>query len=368
MWPRVVDARQHFGAAPSRKRAGAAGFARARALLDARAMNRWLIIVALLFALPASARPGQKGHSHCGWIGADTADAGKASFAAHADWFDAIHPKWFTLNSDGSPKSIAFTDDAQLTQTAHAHQVQLIPLIDSDKADYVRVAMANPARHAQELADLVTRHGYDGLELDYEHLWSKGDRAGFIALVTQVATALHAHGKVVTMALPAMDHDDGNNAYNYTQLQKLVDEIHLMAYDFHSLDGPHLGPLAPLGWVTDVVARVEKLGAPQKYILGLANYGIGKNVYFDSGTIQVLCHNSYERQTNHMATCSLGHQAAGTAPHCVAPNHGEMWFEDATSLMEKADAATTHKLGGIAFWTLGNEVSGLYETLSDVYP
>jgi spore germination protein YaaH len=331
-------------------------------------MTRWLTLGLLFFALPASARPGQKGHSHCGWIGADTADAGRAAFAAHADWFDAIHPKWFTLNSDGSPRTLALADDAPITQTARAHQVQLIPLIDSDSSDYLHAAMANPARHAQQLTDLVTQHGYDGIELDYEHLWSKSDRPGFIALVSQVASALHARGKVVTMALPAMDHDDGNNAYDYTQLQQIVDAIHLMAYDFHSFGGPHLGPLAPLGWVTDVVTRVEKLGAPQKYILGMANYGIGKDKYFDGGSIQALCRGNYARQTDHMATCSLGHQAAGSAPHCVTPNYGEMWFEDAGSLQEKADAATTHKLGGIAFWTLGNEVSGLYETLSNVYP
>jgi spore germination protein YaaH len=330
-------------------------------------MNRWIILTSLLIALPASARPGQKGHSHCGWIGADTADAGRASFAAHADWFDAIHPKWFTLNSDGSPRTIPFTDDPGITQTARAHQVQLIPLIDSDSSDYIRAAMANPGQHAQQLAALVTQHGYDGIELDYEHLWSASDRPGFIALVSQVAAALHARGKVVTMALPAMDHDDGNNAYDYVQLQRIVDEMHLMAYDFHSLGGPHLGPLAPLGWVTDVVTRVEKLGAPYKYILGLANYGIGKTVYFDAASIQALCHNNYDRQTDHMATCSLGHQAAGSAPHCTTP-YGEMWFEDSVSVMEKVDAATTHKIGGVGFWTVGNEASGMYETLSDVYP
>jgi spore germination protein YaaH len=295
-------------------------------------------------------------------------DAGRASFAAHADWFDAIHPKWFTLNPDGSPRALAFVDDKQITQTAHANQVQIIPLIDSDTADYLHTAMANPTQHAQQLTDLATQHGYDGLELDYEHLWSKGDRPGFIALMRQVATALHARGKVVTLAMPALDHDDVNNAYDYAQLQTIVDEIHVMAYDFHSLGGQHLGPLAPLGWVTDVVAHIEKLGMPQKYILGLANYGIGKDSYLDTATIQALCHGSYERQTDHMATCSLGHQAPGAAPHCVVPGHGEMWFEDTGSLMEKADAATTHKLGGIGLWTLGNEASGFFESISNVYP
>ena len=33
-------------------------------------------------------------HKRCGWIGADTFDAGKKSFLANPDYYDAIHPKW----------------------------------------------------------------------------------------------------------------------------------------------------------------------------------------------------------------------------------------------------------------------------------
>jgi spore germination protein YaaH len=307
-------------------------------------------------------------HAHCGWIGADTAEAGTAAFAAHADWFDAIHPKWFTLKDDGTPRTIAFTDDATVTQTAREHHVKLIPLIDAGTGDMVRQAMKDPAGHAQLLLDLVMQHGYDGIELDYEHLWTAGDRPGYTALIQAVAAAMHAHGKLVTLALPALDHDAGDNAYDYVALQQAVDTIHLMGYDFHWLSGPHLGPIAPLGWIRDVVTRVESLGAPGKYVLGVANYGIGSGWYTDAADAVAKCGGSYSRATDHMLTCSLGNkQDAGSAPHCTT-SQGDVWFEDAVSVGEKAALAEQHHLAGVTYWTVGGEPPGFFDAISKLYP
>jgi spore germination protein YaaH len=302
-------------------------------------------------------------HAHCGWIGADTAEAGTASFVANADWFDAIHPKWFTLNSDGTPRTIAFTDDATVTQTARAHNVKLMPLIDADTVDLVQKAMSNPSAHAQAVAALVVQHGYDGIELDYEHLWSKTYRPGFTALIQAVATALHAQGKQLSLALPAL-WQDGDNGYDYVALQQAADVIHLMGYDYHWLGGPHLGPIAPKGWIENVLARVESLGAPQKYILGVANYAIGSGWYTTAADAVSLCGANYSRETNHMATCDLGnHEEAGLAPHCTS-SRGEVWFEDAASVAEKAGLAKNHHLRGVTYWTVGAEPAGFFDGIT----
>jgi spore germination protein YaaH len=310
-------------------------------------------------------------HHHCGWIGADTAAAGTASFVANPDFFDAVHPKWYTLNPDGTPRAIAFTDDATVTQTARAHQVKLIPLIDYANASYIRGVIATPAgiaAHAQTLAAIARDHQYDGLELDYEHLWGASDRAGYVELIKQVAAALHAEGKVLTLALPAMDHDDGQSAYDYTALQASADVLHLMGYDFHYLGGDHLGPLAPKGWIESVAARVQSLGAPQKYVMGLANYGIGPGWYGAAADVLAKCQaGTYSAATDHMLTCPYGAREAGLAPHCSTPV-GTVWFEDGSSIGEKSAIAHAHSFGGIAYWTLGGEPSGFFDAIRAQYP
>jgi chitinase len=287
---------------------------------------------------------------------------------AHADWYDAIHPKWFTLKDDGTPRAIAFTDDQRVTTTARAHGVKLVPLIDAGTGDMVRQAAKNPAAHAQLLVNLVMEHGYDGMELDYEHLWNSGDRAGFTALVQAVAAAMHAQGKVLSLAVPSLWRDNGDNGYDYVALQQAADTIHLMGYDYHWLGGPHLGPIAPKGWISNVLTRVESLGAPQKYVLGVANYGIGNGWYTTGAEAAALCGASYSRDTTHMASCDLGeHEEAGLSPHCTSAK-GEVWFEDAASVGEKSAMAKAHRLGGVTYWTVGAEPPGFLEAISAQYP
>jgi len=320
---------------------------------------------------PAPTAPGAAAHSlhkHCGWIGADTFDAGKKSFLANPDYFDAIHPKWGTLNADGTVKLLPpFVDDADIMSTAKSHSVKVIPLIDADDVSFIRNVMANPAQHAAVITDLVVKHGWDGVELDYEHLWSAADRAPYVALVKAVAASLHAQGKVLTLALPAMDADHKDAAYDYAQFQDDVDVMHLMAYDFHYYGGDHIGPLAPKGWVNDVVNRVKSLGHPEKYTLGLANYGIAGGWYTNAKDAASRCAGgAHSMATDHMASCPMGHQDAGLAPHCTT-SQGDVWFEDVASMSEKAQLAKDAGFGGVGYWTMGDEMDGFFTAMSGIF-
>jgi len=307
-------------------------------------------------------------HKRCGWIGADTFDAGKKSFLANPDYYDAIHPKWGTLNADGSVKVLSpFADDADIMSTAKQHSVKVIPLIDADDVSYIRNVMTNPAPHAETITNLVVQHGWDGVELDYEHLWSAADRAPYVALVKAVAASLHAQHKLLTLALPAMDADHKDAAYDYAQFQDDVDVMHLMAYDFHYYGGDHIGPLAPKGWVNDVVNRVKSLGHPEKYTLGLANYGIAGGWYTNAKDAAARCNGgAHAMTTDHMATCPIGHQDAGLSPHCTTAQ-GDVWFEDVQSMSEKAQLAKAAGFGGVGYWTMGDEFDGFYDAMKGIF-
>ncbi len=320
---------------------------------------------------PAAPAAPHAQHKRCGWIGADTFDAGKKSFLANPDYFDAIHPKWGSLQADGSIKLITpFVDDADILSTAKSHSIKVIPLVDSDDVSFIRNVMATPqaiAQHAATVTNLVVQHGWDGIELDYEHLWTAADRAPYVALVQAVAASLHAQHKLLTLALPAMDADYTAAAYDYVQLQDNADVMHLMGYDFHYFGGDHLGPLAPKGWINDVVTRVQSLGHPEKYTLGIANYGISTGWYTSAKDSAARCGGSYSSQTDHMTVCPLGHQEAGLAPHCTTAQ-GDVWFEDTASMSEKAALAKAHGLGGVGYWTMGDEPDGFFDAMKAQYP
>lgn len=323
---------------------------------------------------PSAPAPGTaaatRAHRRCGWIGADTWDAGRASFLAHPDYYDAVHPFWITLNEDGSARLLPHADDAEVVAAARAHQVALMPLIYFEDAEILRRALATPAglqAHAQMLADLVRTHGWDGIELDYEHLWSASDRAPYSALVAAVAALLHRDGKVLSLAVPALAAPNPQSGYDYAALQEHADILHLMGYDYHYLGGPHLGPLAPRGWIDHVLSHVESLGAADKYILGIANYGIGANFYTSAKEAAARCLDGVQETTDHMATCDLGHEDAGSAPHCKTAQ-GDVWFEDVTSMAEKAALARQHHLRGVGVYAMGDEPDGFFAAMLADFP
>jgi spore germination protein YaaH len=68
-----------------------------------------------------------------------------------------------------------------------------------------------------------------------------------------------------------------------------------------------------------------------------------------------------------MTTCPFGHQAAGLSPHCDTAN-GPVWFEDAASMTEKVQAAKSHGLLGVAYYTVGGEPSGFFSAMTAQYP
>jgi spore germination protein YaaH len=238
-------------------------------------------------------------------------------------------------------------------------------------ATAIRNVIASPAAitaHVQALVNLVVSKSYDGIELDYEHLWSASDRPGYTALVQQLAAALHANGKELSLAVPAIDVDNGQSGYDYAALAAAgADVIHLMGYDFHGLGSPHMGPLAPIGWVDAVAARVQQLGIASSFVLGIANYGVGSNWYANSATVVSQCGAGYSTTTDHMLTCSFGVYTAGISPHCTTAQ-GDVWFEDGASIAEKARTAQARGLHGVAYYDLGGEAPGLFDALRAAYP
>ena len=310
-------------------------------------------------------------HHRCGWMNDDIA-LGKQSFLANIDFFDAIHPYWWTLTASGNVTATNWVDDATVVSASAAHKIKVMPLVyGGDDASMIRSVFATPAAiaaHVQVLVNLAVSHHYDGIELDYEHLFSGSDRPGYTALVTQLAAGLHAQGKELSLAVPAIDVDYGIDGYDYKAIVAGgVDVVHLMGYDFHYTGSDHLGPLAPLGWIDAVGQRVQAAGLGSHFLLGIGNYGIGSGWYANSADAIAMCGANYPTTTTHMQTCPYGVYTAGLSPHCTT-SKGDIWFEDAASMAEKVQSAKAHGLRGVSYYSLGGEPAGLFTSVRAAYP
>jgi hypothetical protein len=321
-------------------------------------------------ASPPDLAPAPPSHKRCGWIsGGDP--VGEAAFVTNAAQYDTIHPKWWALADDGFSVRVAGNPDlASVVNAAKANRVRIMPLVDGEAGDLIRSMMNDPTNRANHVANLVklaVDHGYDGLDIDYEHLWTAADRPGFVAFMTQLSAAMHAAGKELSMAIGAIPVEHGDNAYPYETLVGLVDTLHVMAYDFHYIVDSHLGPIAPLGWVDAVLARAQATGHPEKFMLGLANYGIGNGWFTSARDAISRCGTSYLTTTTHMQTCPFGTWDAGLSPHCTTSS-GDLWFEDLASMEQKVQTAKRRGARGVTYWTVGDEIDGYFDMVRRNFP
>jgi chitinase len=357
---------------------------------------------------PDEAAPRRADHRFCGWLHGDDDDPaateqGYGTFVAHADDFDAVHPTWWRVSSPTSfvnhgegrtEPFAAFHDPRVLAHTTPGGgRTRLVPMIGaSARPDYVYVhRMINDPElrrlHVEALVALATENGYDGLDLDYEHIdpahlgadlgpgrTAESERRAYAEFVAVAARAMHAVGKTLSVAVPIVADED-DPVYDYDAISREVDAVHVMAYDYHYEGGPHAGPLAPLGWVEDGLDQVRAIDGGRRagmFLVGLANYGLtgpevdpggygfGHVCAPETGCLG-LVRGGYEETTTHMLHCSMSAKhryAAGLAPNAALSGGGRVFFEDLASLDEKLAAAEERGIGGVTYWTIGGEPGG----------
>jgi spore germination protein YaaH len=138
-----------------------------------------------------------------------------------------------------------------------------------------------------------------------------------------------------------------------------------MGYDFHTI-GTHPGPTTPLGWIDSVATSAQNTGHPEKFILGLPNYGVTSSDACPLATCQSRCSGPVATTTDHMQSCPFGNWNAGRSLNCDTGNGMQFW-DDAQSLEEKVKSAQAHALGGITYWNVGGEAPGWFEMVQKYY-
>ena len=321
--------------------------------------------------------PAANRHRFCGWLQATgwvpiAQDPNYADFVAHADSFDAVHPTWYHLGSTTTLTPSFGEGDAQVLDhtTVGGKRTLLIPTIaaaDGSEPQWASTMIHDAtlrAQHEAAIVALVTAKHYDGIDLDYEHL-PDADRDAFSQFAAELGAQLHAKGKTLSFAVGALITARFGH-WDYDKLTQAADQLHVMGYDFHYL-GSHPGPVAPLGWIQQVLAYINTIGGggrAGKFILGLPNYGIAGSdgsttTWFGSSMDSInLVGGSYDVTTSHMASCPLTNgtsMPSGRAPNATSASKGHVFFDDLVSHEEKVAAAQQAGLGGITYWTIGGE-------------
>ena len=221
------------------------------------------------------------------------------------------------------------------------------------------------AAHIQVLVTLAIENGYDGLDLDYEHL-EPNYRTELTTFYSELADAFHAKG-LEASATVVGDFDDVSPD-DYAAIATKLDHLHVMMYDFHWAKS-HAGPLAPLGWTKAVAEHAAATGHGGKFIFTLGNYAYLPDGFCTTTDCLAMCTGNFQTTTTELTTCPFNTPMnfnPGRQPNCSVAG-GTMWYEDTASCEEKVAAAKAAGLGGIGYWTLGGEPDGFFDAIGKYY-
>lgn len=294
-------------------------------------------------------------------------DNSLSSLKRNLGTLDALVPEWWHLGPDGALQPESPGKNARMLDFVRATRATLpiFPLVNN--YDPQRQAWADtraarvlhdPARRSALVRALtagVRAQGFAGLNLDFENLPPTA-QADYVHFVTDLAGALHRAGARLTVDVPLDDP-----AFAYAALGRAADSVVLMAYDQHE-DTSAPGPVAAQGWVQRLVAERAGEVPPAKLTVALGSYGYD----WSRGAAGEL---------SFQDALSLARDA-GVRPHLdpstlnptfqYAGDHGEahtVWYLDAVSVYDQAQAARALGVAHVAVWRLGSEDPGVWAAL-----
>lgn len=239
--------------------------------------------------------------------------------------------------------------------------------------------------------EFIERYHLDGLDVDWEYpgqrgagnTYRKADKQNFTLLLKELRERFDRETrrthKRLYLTIAAEASDEYLEKTEMDKVQRYVDDVNLMAYDFYVPGPDHTtGNIAPLfvspGDPKDASANksvlaFEAAGVPAtKIVLGVPFYGRAwrdvadrNHGRFQRGKAGADAYLSYAR----IAQTMLEHgftrywDSSASVPYLYsAEQHIFVSYEDPESLAAKCRYVEEHKLAGVMFWNYADDPSG----------
>ncbi|RYL98456.1 glycosyltransferase [Sporolactobacillus sp. THM7-7] len=278
------------------------------------------------------------------------------SLRRHIKTIDVLIPQWFRLDHHLKLESHVQKNVAEL---AKKHHVKVIPLVNNERnggwdQKSIHRLLRSPEERAtfiNELHRQIKKHGYDGINIDFEAI-QESDREAFTGFMKELYRTFHADGLSVLVDVPPNDE-----AFDYKQLEKYSDRIVFMLYDENQVNP---GPIASAKWFKENLSLVSK----DKMIAGLGNYGYdwdweseqaGKPVSFEDVT-----------RLADKANLKIQWDDLSQTPYVTYNDRNrshEVWFLDSVTFHNQLKTAAQAGVNRVALWRLGTEDPSVWDVL-----
>jgi spore germination protein len=292
-------------------------------------------------------------------------------------WIYGLSSSGAIVPQYGHGEAATVTADMQKLEAAHLRMVPSIANVTGGSWSYQPVAsiLHNPALARQQvnaIVSLVEREHYAGIDIDYEQL-KPADRQAFTNYITELAAALHAHGKVLSVAVFAQlaNPKDNNQAedgfQDYAALGKVADQIRIEGYNLHWANSAP-GATAPIEWIRSVLQYATSQMPASKVVLGIPLYGYdwpdGNGPAQTVSWLQAL---RLSKQYGAAPSYNKTSQAPYFSYRADGHTH-TVWFENGESSGAKFEAAKGAGIAGVYLWMYGYEDPATWPALRNALP
>ena len=292
----------------------------------------------------------------------------------YADWLHVLTPdgriqgvddqtnKFFDVVQNNRVRSV--DDRVMPLVKAEDNAMEVFPMVNNfdgtEWAEGIADCLNNPAARAlfrKQVGMYLSSDRFGGLMVDFE-AFPKAGQPGYVALLNELSSDLHARGMKLYVSVPAHNED-----FNYPAIAAPVDGVVAMNYDEH-FPGGASGPVASQDWFVENLKFAVKVIPREKLICAIANYGYDWVLKPKMGKLPT-------EEKDHSVSVQEAWLAARDSevdvtydddalnPHFSYLDEKnlrhDVWFLDAVTALNHMRAAQTLGIQTFALWRLGGE-------------
>ena len=221
---------------------------------------------------------------------------------------------------------------SQLVTAAHARNVKVMLSVggwnDGNDQGFERLAASSGARATfiNNLIGLVNQYGLDGVDIDWEYPDSGASANNYVSLMSELSTAMHSRGKLLTAAVVGSGGDSILGS-----VFGLVDFLTLMAYDGEGGPGH----------------------SPYSYAVASLDYWLGRGLPASKAVLGVPF---YERPTWNGYNILVGANPNAPYTDSFVYNGTTVYYNGLQTIKDKTKLAL-QRGGGVMMWELSQDTT-----------
>jgi spore germination protein YaaH len=308
------------------------------------------------------------------------------SLRVNIDQISIVAPGGYSVDEDG----IVWGEvDARVLRLAREHNVPVIPLVVNPgfNQETLHRLLNNEAARRRAIATLVEecrRHGYHGIQVDFENL-SINDRDAFTSFYRELATELRRGGFGISAAVvhrpdelagPTQYHKwlfrNWRAGYDLKAIGEIGDFVSIMSYNQHTRRTPP-GPQHGMPWMREVIDYFRSQVPAGKLSLGIITGGMRWYTSQEDRITPEMAR-SYSNTLSHAQALGLLDRYGASlrwddeqqVSYTYYSNGGTfewLFLEDARSFAARVDLVDEYQLRGFSVWVLGPEDPGIWDHL-----